>query len=93
MTHLKPLAFPLIGCYGSDGGGIGDGHCGHRMRSPVKKISRVKKNKKLTGGSCILIWCYGSDGGGSGHGHCGCATVVIVVIMAMVIVVTIHIVL
>ena len=46
MTHLKPLAFPLIGCYGSDGGGIGDGHCGHRMRSPVKKISRVKKKQE-----------------------------------------------
>ena len=47
MTHLKPLAFPLIGCYGSDGGGIGDGHCGHRMHSPVKKISRVKKTRNL----------------------------------------------
>ena len=39
MTRLKPLAFPLIGCYGSDGGGSGNGRCGHHMRSPVKKKS------------------------------------------------------
>ena len=33
MTCLEPLAFPLIGCYGSDGGGSGDGRCGCHMRS------------------------------------------------------------
>ena len=83
----------VVGCYGSDGGGSGHGRCGHHMYSPIKKVSRVKKKKKLTRGSCILIWCYRSGGGGSGDGHCGRAMVVIVVIMVMVIVVAIHIVL
>ena len=60
MTRcLKPLAFPFIGCYGSDGGGSG-----HHMHSPIKKVSRVKKKKKrnlpeardnMSQASCILI--------------------------------------
>ena len=45
-TCLKPLAFPLIGCYRSDGGGSGNGHCGRRMHSPVKKKLVELKNKK-----------------------------------------------
>ena len=36
----------LIWCYGSDGGGSGDGHCGCHMCSPVKKKLVELKNKK-----------------------------------------------
>ena len=33
-------------CYGGDSGDNGDGRCGHHTRSPVKKNSRVKKQKQ-----------------------------------------------
>ena len=39
----------LIGCYRGDGGGSGNGCCGHHTHSPVKKKKLVKlknKNKK-----------------------------------------------
>ena len=38
----------LIGCYKGDSGGSGDGCCGHRTHSPVKKklVELKNKNKK-----------------------------------------------
>ena len=68
----------LIGCYRGDGGGSGNGRCGHRTHSPVKKkVSRIKKQKqkRLTKGLrhvvLSLICCLGCYGACHGCNHFG----------------------